>query len=186
MANQDRARGCWPLYNLTGGKIPVHAYHKKGTTTGVYEGGIVVLRTADRRIGSLQTTTGSDEIVGVAANYVAAASSGKTVWVYDSPFTVFGINSDGTTNEDYKDLVGTVATGNAALSTADSAAGNTTTGLSKVELDRSACTSTGTATDNIFKIIGVVDEPSNNSASSHADLEVLLIRHFYNNRSASV
>jgi len=179
MANKDFPRGLRPLRQLSGGKIPMHAYWKKGTTTAIFEGDLVVLQGADSRVLRLATTTGSDDVIGVAANYVAAGSEGSTVWVYDDPFTVFGVQTDGTTDTDYTDAVGSVAP-------AIVAAGSTSTGLSGVEIDSSAITSTGTASNNVFKIIGVVPDVDNDASSSHVEMEVLVFKHFMNNRSASV
>jgi len=179
MANNDNPRGLRPLRQLSGGKIPMHAYWKKGTTTAVFEGDIVVMQGSDSRVLRLATTQGNDDAIGVAANYVSAGSSGTTVYVYDDPFTVFGVQCDGTTDTDYNDKVGSVS---AMIATA----GSTTTGLSKVEIDSSSITSSGTATNNIFKIIGAVKDVNNNAASSHCEMEVLLLTHLYNNRSASV
>jgi hypothetical protein len=179
LANIDNPHGLRPVRQLGGGRVPLHAYWKKGTTTAVFAGDIVYMTGSDSRVLRLATTTGSDDVIGVAANYVSAASSGYTVWVYDDPFTVFNVQSDGTTDTDHHDYVGSVA---AAICTA----GSTTTGLSIDELDASSITSTGTASDNVFKIIGVASDVNNGSALAHADLEVLLFKHMYNHRSASV
>ena len=184
MANRDNVRGLYPIRQATGGKIPMNKYYNDGTTTAIFEGDIVYLMGGghDRRgkILRLATTTGSDDIIGVAANYVAAGTSNQEVWVYDSPETVFGVNSDGSTSTDHSAHIGAVAT---AIVTA----GNTTTGLSKVELDYGSITSTGTSGDNVFRIVGVDRRLDNDAASSHAELEVMFCRHYLSgDRDASV
>jgi len=183
MANIDAPRGLYPIRQATGGKVPMSKYYNDGTTTAIFEGDIVYLMGGghDKRgkILRLATTTGSDDTLGVAANYVAAGTSNQEVWVYDSPETIFGVQSDGTTSTEQSLNVGTVAAG---IMTA----GNTTTGKSLVEIDYSSITSTGTASNNVFKIVGIDKRVDNDGASSHVDYEVMLFKHFLNYRTASV
>ena len=81
MANLDHPHGLRPVRQLHGGKIPMHVYWKKGATTAIFEGDLVVLQGADSRVLRLATTSGDDDTIGVAANYVAAASVGVEVGV---------------------------------------------------------------------------------------------------------
>jgi len=179
MANIDAPFGLRPVRMMNGGKIPMRKYANKGATTAVYQGDIVVLQAADGRVLRLANTSTNADIIGVAANYVAAGTAGQELWVYDDPFTVFELQSDGTTAADYTDHIGAVGP---VLVTA----GSTTTGVSKMELDVSQVTSSGTASNNVVKIIGVSDNVRNDSSSSHCVVEVLVFQHFLNHRSASV
>ena len=97
MANSDAPNGLDPVYRLGGGPIPCRAY-EAGVTTAIFAGDVVKMKTSGRIIAEVTTTIANDAI-GVAANYVAAATTpATTVWVYDDPFTVFRIQSDGTTD----------------------------------------------------------------------------------------
>ncbi len=175
--NIDGAYGFKPVRMLNGGKIPMRKYARKGTTTAIWKGDLVVMQGADRRLLRHATTTPNVDTVGVAANYSASGSgtAGNDVWVYDDPQTVFEIQNDGTTDTDHFDHAGSVA----ALITAT---GNTTTGLAKLEIDTSSITSSGTASNNVVKIIDVSKSVRNDSSSSHADVEVLLMDHMYGGR----
>ena len=178
MPNLDAPFGLRAVSMLNGGRIPMRKYANKGATTAIFQGDITVLQGADGRVLRLATTSGDDDTIGVSANYVASGTAGQEIWIYDDPFTIFEVQSDGTTSEDHNDAIGAQA---AAICTA----GNTTSGIAKVELDYSSL-GTGTASDNVFKVIGVSKKANNDSASSHAVFEVLLVNHFMSNRSASI
>ena len=175
MANIDGPYGFRPVGMLNGGKIPMRKY-RTGTTTAIWKGDIVIMTGADNYLLRSAATTPSVDTVGVAANYLAAgASVSRDIWVYDDPNTIFEIQSDGTTDTDSTDYIGSVAT----LITAN---GNTTTGIAKLEIDASAITSSGTATNNVVKIISTGKGRRNDASSSHADLEVLLMNHMWGSR----
>lgn len=167
MANIDAPHGLAAVKMLNGGKIPMHKY-TSGVTTAIYQGDVVKLK-AGGRVVTETVTTGSYAILGVAANYCAASG---TVWVYDDPDTIFEIQSDGATDPTAATSLAMV--GNTAplvLTT-----GNTTTYISKQELDYSAIT-TGTA--DPLQIVGNYDGVNNDPALAHSRYLVRLTRHIW-------
>lgn len=170
MANIDNPHGLRAIRMINGGKIPMTKYTSY-TTSVVYEGD-VVQHVGSGKVRSLLTTSGTTSgnyIVGVAANYAATNSD---LWVYDDPYTVFAVNSDGAT--DAGESTEKLRRGlNAPLVIAT---GDTTTKVSKYELDYSGST---TDTKNPLKIIGFSKEVTNTVGLAHAEYEVLLNRHFY-------
>ena len=175
MANLDSAFGFRPVRMLNGGKIPMHKYANKGATTAIFQGDRVALQGADGRLLRIATTTPNVDCIGVAANYIASGTAGQDVWVYDDPNTVFEVQSDGTTDTDHNDYIGSVAACIAGT-------GNTTSGLGADEIDASSITSSGTATNNVVKIIGVSAKANNDSSLSHCVMEVLLMNHMFGGR----
>lgn len=174
MANIDHPSGLRPVYRLGGGKVPMRPY-EAGDTTAIYQGDVVKLKSNGRVIAEV-TTTGTDKIVGVAANYVAAGDggpSGTTCWVYDDPFTVFALNSDGATDPGSTTAQGHIGNQvNLVLTT-----GNTTTKVSKQELDYSTIT---TATgDHALRVLGFENNVRNDKTLAHADYMVMFARHMY-------
>lgn len=162
MANNDFPHGLNAVKMLNGGKIPMNQYIV-ATTSAIYQGDIVCLRAAGKA-ASLKTTGGAANIIGVAANYAAASGN---VWVYDSPNTIFEIQSDGATDPGASTAQAQIGnTGVLIIAT-----GNTTTYRSKLELDYSSVT-TGTA--DPLQIIGYWSGGANDYTLAHARYLVLL------------
>ena len=108
----------------------------------------------------LSLKTGFTDIDGAA---------GVTVFVYDDPDTVFGIQADGNTT-----IADRFATFPIVIS-----AGNTTTKLSNCELD-----TTGGSGDEL-KILAKINRPDNDWGTN-VDLEVLINDHAYRAVKAGV
>lgn len=174
MANNDNPHGLTAVRMLNGGKIPCRRYIC-ATTSAIGQGDVVTLRAAGK-VASLKTTGGATNVIGVAANYTATSGY---VWVYDDPDTVFEIQSDGTTDPGSTTAQGLVGNnGPFIISTY-----NTTTKISKHELDYSAVT-TGTA--DPLKIIGYDNQVNNDITLAHARFHVLLNKHLYKAAGARV
>ena len=175
MANVDNPNGLTPVYMLGGGAIPQRAYIA-GVTTAIFAGDLVKMGTGGRVISETTTTLAAD-CVGVAANYVAAGTTpATTVWVYDNPWTVFEVQSDGITDTDHKAFLGNA--GPAVLTT-----GNTTSGRSKHEIDYAAsnagfATTTASETAGLH-VVGYFKHPDNDETLAHARLLVIIARHAY-------
>jgi hypothetical protein len=167
MANKDAPHGLNAVRMMNGGKIPMHKY-TVAATTAVYQGDVVTLR-ATGLIATLKTAAGATNIVGVASNYAAASGD---VWVYDDPYTIFEVQSDGATDPGAT-TAGAFLGENIDLVVT---AGNTTTKISKHELDYSALT---TATADPLRIIGYYESVDNDKLLAHARFLVLLNKHFY-------
>lgn len=171
MANSDRLRGFRPLRHLTGGEIRLNKYT---VTTGqiVYKGDLLKIVAA----GTVQAAAANDGIivVGVAAQYVndSGSAGGKTVMVWDDPQIVFGVQSDTGTATTAADVG---ATANHVATT-----GNTTTLISKHELD-----SSDIGTGGQLKILGLENQ-IDNAWGEHSDLEVVIAEHFYKAAVAGV
>lgn len=92
MANQDFARGLWPVGHLTGGQIRSHPYTL--TTGDIIRRGELVKVMAG---GTVEDAAGGDGIIvlGVSADYVddSASAGGLIVNVYDDPNIIFGIQA---------------------------------------------------------------------------------------------
>ena len=169
MANSDAPHGLNAVKMMNGGKIPMHKYDV-ATTSAIYKGDVVCLRAAGR-VASLKTTGGAANILGVAANYTAASGE---VWVYDDPGTIFEIQSDGATDPGATTGLGLIGnTGPFIIAT-----GNTTTKVSKLEVDYSVIT-TGTA--DPIQIIGYYDGVDNDYLLAHARFLVLLKKNVFEN-----
>lgn len=174
MANVDNPNGLTPVYMLGGGAIPMRAYNA-GVTTAIFAGDLVKMGTGGRVIAETTTTLAAD-CVGVAANYIAAGTTPvDTVWVYDNPWTVFEVQSDGATDTDHKAFIGNA--GPAILTT-----GNTTTGRSKHEIDYASSagfqTTTASETGGL-SVVGYYKHPSNDETLAHARMLVIIARHLY-------
>ena len=131
MANVHNPRGFHPIRGSGGGEPRMRRY-KANVTTDIFQGDIVQLLAAGT-VKSITTTTGNDKILGVAANRVikAASTTSQDVWVYDDPVQEFEVTDDGLAATPSQASVGA---GCALII----ATGNTTTGMSKMELDASA------------------------------------------------
>lgn len=168
MANADAPHGLNAVKMLNGGKIPMHKY-TSAATTAIGQGDIVTLRAAGKA-AALKTSGGANNILGVAASYAAVSSD---IWVYDDPDTIFEIQSDGATDPGSATAAGHV--GNTAVLIVANTY-NTTTKISKMELDYSSIT-TGTA--DPLQIVGFYDGVNNDPTLAHARYLVLLRKHIW-------
>lgn len=166
MANKDFPSGLIPF-----GKDPQIEYMEASVTTAIFKGDVVA-RKAAGRIHAVVTTTGSVNIIGVAAEYSKAANTPAVkIAVYSDPQQKFIVQDDGagaTTTNFNKSLAGKCAP--LIVTT-----GNTSTGISKQELDISSAAA-GATTDPL-KIINVADYLDNESGVSHMKWVVMLNRH---------
>lgn len=190
MANVDSPRGLWPLYSKVGGEIRQGRYRvNDATDTGLFKGDLVSIEDGGNIDAS--AVDAGVIVVGVFAG-AEATKSGKRVWlntipadpitagysdiwayVWDDPYTVFGIQADTGT---------ALAEATSLYETANhvAGAGSATTGISAHELDAS-----DVGTGGQLKIIGKIDRPDNTWAE-HVDLEVMIAEHFYNAAVAGV
>ena len=170
MANLDNPHGLNAVRMMNGGKIPMDKY-TVNATTAIYQGDVVQIK-ATGLVRTIVTTGGAASILGVAANYTSASGE---VWVYNDPGTVFEIQSDGTTDPS------TAAAARAHIGETAVlilTAGNTTTKVSKQELDYSSMT-TGTA--DPLQIIGFHPSVDNDNTLAHARYLVLLKKNVFEN-----
>jgi len=169
MANTDAPHGLNAVRMLNGGKIPMNKYPSSATTV-IYQGDVVTLR-ANGLVATLKTTGGAANILGVAAAYAAISDY---VWVYDDPRTIFEIQSDGATDPGSTTAIAQVGNTGALTLTA----GNTTTKVSKHELDYSSVT-TGTA--DPLQIVGFYQGVDSDKTLAHARYLVLLKKSVFEN-----
>lgn len=173
MANADRPRGLTPY-----GRDPKLKKYRNSTTTDTFRGDVVALD-ANGKVHRIATTTGSANIVGVAANFVdaSASSSAQDVWVYDDPDQQFLVQDDGTgvTTTIVRASVGSTFPFIIG-------AGNTTTGQSIFEVDGSA---TGVAATDPVLAQGYLEGPFN-EVHANATWIVTLNRHLYKKGSSGI
>ena len=171
MANRDNLRGFWPIRHLTGGQIRAR---EMVATTGatIYRGDL--LKIVDAGTVEAATTDDGVIVIGVAVEYVSDSGSvgGKKVLVYADPYIVFGVQSDSGTATTAADIGETA--------NHEDATGNTSTLMSKHELDASDI-----GTGGQLKIIGLINEPAN-AYGEHSNLEVIIAEHFFNAAVAGV
>lgn len=171
MANVDILRGFLPVGHLGGGDIRTRQHI---VTTGqiIYPGDLVKIVAA----GTVEESDADDGVIviGVSADYVndSASAGGLTAGIYTDPMIVFEIQSDSGTATTAADVG---ATANHVATT-----GNTTTLLSKHELDSSDITTGGQ-----LKILGLVNR-TGNAYGEHSKLLVTIAEHFYNAAVAGV
>lgn len=168
MANLDAPVGLAPWNGDQSGPPRLRLY-KGGTTTSIGRGDVVAVA-SNGRVHRTATTTASDLVVGVSAQYVAAPAAGVTatpdVWVYDDPNQVFVIQDDGAAATPAQASL--FATYPLVLGTP-----NTTTGSSIQELDISG---PGAAATDPLLAIGYVEGPDKD-ISKNAKFLVRLNRH---------
>jgi len=171
MANVDQLRGFWPVSHLLGGEIRTKTFV---VTTGAtcYQGDLLKVVAA----GTVEPSAANDGVIviGVAAEYVddSASAAGKEIQVYADPYIEFGIQSDSDT----------ATTSAAVFATANHVAttGNTTTKISKHELDASDI-----GTGGQLEILGLIDSPDNDWGV-HSKLRVRIAAHKWNAAVAGV
>jgi ketosteroid isomerase-like protein len=175
MANVDNPRGFSVLRGSNGGEPRMRKY-KANVTTDIFRGDIVQMLAAGT-VKTITTTTGAATVLGVAANAVDASdsSTSQEVWVYDDPDQEFEVQDDGAAATPSAGDVG--ATYALILTT-----GNTTTGLSKHEVDASG--SGAAATDAVI-LMGFKEGPLL-SIGKNASMIVKLNRHIWKTSSAGI
>lgn len=189
MANANRPRGLWPLRHNSGGEMRATRYYIDTSNGDLITRGDPIVREAD---GFCARGAAGGTFLGVAAGFVYADSNnvvsytdqipatktsftdengndGVTVYVYDDPNIVFGIQADGNTT-----VVDRFATFPIVI-----ADGNTTTNISNCELD-----TTGGAGDEL-KIIDKIDSIGN-AWGTNVDLEVVINDHAFSAVKAGV
>ncbi len=189
MANKDRPRGLWPLRHQTGGEFRAKEYEIDTSEANIITKGDPVIREAD---GYCARGAAGGVFLGVCAGFIYEdadndwhysdqvpatktsfkdknGNSGVTMFVWDDPDIVFGIQADGNTT-----IADRFATFPIVI-----ADGNTTTNLSNCELD-----TTGGAGDEL-KILDKIDAPDNDWGAN-VDLEVLINDHAYRAVKAGV
>jgi hypothetical protein len=176
MANDDAARGLWPIRNRAGGVVRSNEYAiASAYAANIFTGDVVKLVAA----GTIEVSAAGARSVGVFAGVEYTDASGnvvfKSYWpsgtvatdikaiVYDDPNTIFGIQSAGST----------VAADVGNLGDHVAGAGSTSTGLSGFELNGT----TGTAYAG-FRVLGKVNTPDNDWGTN-VNLEVQLVEHEY-------
>ena len=167
MANLDRPSGLKPW----GEQLRLKRYVANGTTD-IFKGDLVSMK-SNGKIHTVLTTTGSDNQIGVASNFNDASAGETEVWVYNHPMQQFTIQDDG----DGADIAQTNVGNTAPLIIT---AGNTTTGLSKHELDISAAS---TDTDDPLSIVEIQAAPGETIAD-FARIIVTLNKHLLRDRKA--
>lgn len=171
MANIDNARGLAPYSGQVNPRLKKYV---NSTTTATGRGDIVALNSSGV-VHRIATTTGSDKIVGVAANYVAAGAASTDVWVYDDPDQQFVMQDDGDSATPAQTSVGSTF---ALIIGAPSSL----TGQSIFEIDASA---TGAAATDPVLVTGFITGPTQ-VIGKNASTIVTLNRHIYKKGSSGV
>jgi len=165
----------------------VYKRQASGYASNIFNGTAVQLK-ADGTIEiAVDTKASSAKIVGVAAGVNYTDSTGKPVWknywpastatqgavdaeikVYDDPDQLFIVQADGAADQ-------TSVGANAPM--VGNANGNTTNGISSMELDFSGLT----AADEQLRVVGIVQDPDNTAGETNVDLVVRINDHAYTN-----
>ena len=191
MANVDAPRGLVPL-KMLGDKYETAGFSTyklaSGYTSNLFNGTAVELNAATETvIIATDDISASAKILGVAGGVSYTDSTGKPVWknmwtastttkgsvdadikVYDDPDQLFVVQADG--------AVAQANVGENAPMTGN-ANGNTTTGISSMELDFSALA----AASDQLRVIGFVQDPNNTAGSTNVDVIVRINSHAYTN-----
>ena len=177
MANVDQPNGFRPFSK--NGTAPRMTRYLAGTTTSIFRGDVVAIA-ANGRIHRIATTTGSAQVIGVAANFVNATSApGSTtpqsVWVYDDPHQEFIVQDDG---DAATPAYAAVGASYALIVTA----GTTTTGQSIMEVDASAA---GTVSTDAVIVRGFL-EGGAHEIGKYSKMVVALSRHKYKTNTVGI
>ena len=190
MANVDAPRGLVPV-KMLGNKYETAGFSTYKVASGYNQNlfnGQAVQLAADGTIEkAVDGQSNSAKIVGIAAGVNYTDSTGKPVWknywpastatqgsvdaeikVYDDPDQLFIVQSDGASDQ-------TAVGANAPM--VGNANGNTTNGMSSMELDHSGLG----AADEQLRVIGIVQDPDNTAGLTNVDLVVRINDHAYTN-----
>ena len=188
MANVDAPRGCVPVKKLGDGyETAGFSTYKvnSGYASNIFNGQAVQLDTNGQVVIAIDGTSSSAKILGIAAGVSYTDSTGKPTWknywpastatqgavdadikVYDDPNQLFIVQADGAADQ-------TSVGANAPM--VGNANGNTTNGMSSMELDFSGLG----AADEQLRVIGIVNEPDNTAGLTNVDLVVRINNHAY-------
>ena len=190
MANVDAPRGLVPV-KMLGNKYETAGFSTYKVASGynqnLFNGQAVQLKADGTIERAVDTKASSAKIVGVVGGVNYTESTGKPVWknywpastatqgsvdadikVYDDPDQLFIVQADGAADQ-------TSVGANAPM--VGNANGNTTNGMSTMELDFSALT----ASDEQLRVIGIVQDPNNTAGLTNVDLIVRINDHAYTN-----
>ena len=190
MANVDAPRGCVPV-KMLGNKYESAGFSTykvaSGYASNIFNGMAVQLNASGTIEKAVDAKSNSAKIVGIAAGVSYTDSTGKPVWknywpastatqgavdaeikVYDDPDQLFIVQADGAADQ-------TSVGANAPM--VGNANGNTTNGMSTMELDFSNLT----ASDEQLRVIGIVQDPDNTAGLTNVDLVVRINDHAYTN-----
>jgi len=190
MANVDAPRGCVPV-KMLGNKYESAGFSTykvaSGYASNIFNGMAVQLNASGTIEKAVDAKSNSAKIVGIAAGVSYTDSTGKPVWknywpastatqgavdaeikVYDDPDQLFIVQADGAADQ-------TSVGANAPM--VGNANGNTTNGMSSMELDFSALT----ASDEQLRVVGIVQDPDNTAGLTNVDLVVRINDHAYTN-----
>ena len=164
MANADRPRGLWPIRHLSGGEIRMSEWTVTTAQT-IYKGDLLELVAA----GTVEEGDAAKGvlIMGVAAQYVGAASAGDKILVWDDPHIVFGIQTT--------DSIVTTAADIGQTGDHLGTNGSSTTLQSAHELNT-------LGTNLQLRIIGLVAQ-INNAWGEFSDVEVVINEHMFSDGS---
>ena len=170
MPNVDQPNGFRPF--TKNGTAPQMTRYLAGTTTSIFRGDVVAVA-ANGRVHRLATTTGSAQVIGVAANFINGTSApgsttAQNVWVYDDPHQLFIVQDDGDAATPAYSAVGASY---ALIVTA----GTTTSGQSIMEVDASAA---GTVSTDAVIVHGFLEGGAYEIAKN-SKMVVSLSRHKY-------
>jgi len=190
MANVDAPRGLVPV-KMLGNKYETAGFSTykvaSGYASNIFNGTAVQLK-ADGTIElAVDAKSNSAKIVGVCGGVNYTDSTGKPIWknywpastvtqgsvaaeikVYDDPDQLFIVQADGAADQ-------TSVGANAPM--VGNANGNTTNGMSSMELDFSGLT----AADEQLRVVGIVQDPDNTAGLTNVDLVVRINDHAYTN-----
>ena len=190
MANVDAPRGAVPVKKLGDGyETAGFSTYKvaSGYASNIFNGMAVQLNASGTIEKAIDAKANSAKIVGIAAGVNYTDSTGKPTWknywpastatqgavdaeikVYDDPDQLFIVQADGAADQ-------TSVGANAPM--VGNANGNTTNGMSTMELDFSGLT----ASDEQLRVIGIVQDPDNTAGLTNVDLVVRINDHAYTN-----
>jgi hypothetical protein len=145
MANADRPRGFIPIGRIGGGEICATPYVVTTSQT-IFIGDPVIITSG----GTVSVSAANMDAIGlgISADWITSAAAGTIIHVYDDPNLLFMVQ---TTNSITTDSSSVFNTANMITY----AGGDTTTGLSIMELD-----TPGTSTGD-FMILGLYNAPDN-------------------------
>ena len=161
MANPDRPIGLRYAYHKLGGEPSVIKHTSNGE---IFAGDAVILESD----GDVDAATAGARLYGVAVNYVS--TTGEDVWVIKDPYAVFSIQDDGVSatiaEADYGRFADLIV-----------AAGDTDSGLSRMELDTSSITANSAQLRIEKKNGSILVQRPENSIGKNAEVYVSLYEH---------
>lgn len=145
MANADKPRGFVPIGHLTGGEIRSRPYVVTAAQT-IFIGDPVIITNA----GTVSIAAANMDAIGlgISADWITSATAGDIIHVYDDPNIIYMVQTTDSITTTVSNVFNT-------MDMITYAAGNTTTGLSIMELS-----TPGTSTGD-FMILGLYESPDN-------------------------